>query len=127
MFIAALKLFITQYVIFWIILFPIWYIFIATDTIYLLLSQIAFLIFGLLFFTIGYVFFGFWQLRPKLFSALSGLIPLLFPFFISHVYINDRLVVLSIALVAMLYICYFFPWFRDKEKEPSINSSPAKD
>lgn len=127
MFIAALKLFITQYVIFWIILFPIWYVFIGTDTIYLLLSQIAFLIFGLVFFSIGYVIFGFWQLQPKLLSALSGLIPLLFPFFMSHVYISDRLVVLSAALVAMLCICYFFLWFRDKEKEPSMNSSPAKD
>lgn len=126
MFIAALKLFITQCVIFWIILFPIWSVFIGTDTIYLLLSQIAFLIFGLFFFIIGYVIFGFWQLQPKLFSALSGLIPLLFPFFISKVYINDRLLVLSVALIAMLCICYFFIWFRDREKEPSMNSSPAK-
>lgn len=94
MFIAAFKLFISQYVIFWIILFPIWYIFIGTDTIYLLLSQIAFLIFGLFFFIMGYVIFGFWQLRPKLFSALSGFLPLLLPLFMSPIYLSDRLVVI---------------------------------
>ncbi|TDQ79185.1 hypothetical protein CLV99_0617 [Sphingobacterium yanglingense] len=119
MFIAALKLFITQCLIFWLILFPMWYIFIDTDTIYLLLSQIAFLIFGLLFFLMGYVIFGFWKLRPKLFSVLSGFLPLLFPFFMFPIKISDRLIVFSVSLVAMLCISYFFLWFRDKRKEPA--------